>query len=109
MDIYPEYNPFDLRTLPGYGLRMFDTTLDVTETLIKQTLSLRRIAPLPEAQRSAQSLHSVFDYFLRQGSNERDSSSSTERDSPVMLSEAKHQRSEASPGLSRPTLRCAEA
>jgi len=59
-----EYNPFDPRTLPGYGLCMFDRTLDVTETLIKQTLSLRRIAPLPEVQRSAHSLHNVFDYFL---------------------------------------------
>ncbi len=54
----------ETRTLPGYSQRMYDTTLDVTETLIKQTLSLRRIAPLSEVQRSAQSLHSVFDYFL---------------------------------------------
>ena len=59
-----EYNPFDPHTLPGYGHRMYDTTLDVTETLIKQTLSLRRIASLPEVQRSAQSLHRVFEYFL---------------------------------------------
>jgi hypothetical protein len=34
---------------------------------------------------------------FRQGSNERDSSSSTERSSPVMLSEAKDQRRSRSP------------
>ncbi len=38
--------------------------------------------------------------FLRQGSNERDSSSSTERSSPVMLSEAKDQRMSRSPECS---------
>ena len=50
--------------LPGHGERMFDETLDVIETLIKQTLAMRRIAPLPEVQKSAQSLHDLFDYFL---------------------------------------------
>src|SRR6266568_3020062 len=44
--------------------RMFDETLNITEALIKQTLAMRRIAPLPEVQKSAQSLHRLFTYFL---------------------------------------------
>ena len=35
-----EYNPFDLSQLPGRGKSMYDETLNVTEALIKQTLSL---------------------------------------------------------------------
>ncbi len=59
-----EYDPFNPRLLPGHGERMFDETLNVTEALIKQTLAMRRIAPLPEVQKSAQSLHRLFAYFL---------------------------------------------
>lgn len=59
-----EYNPFDPASLPGRGKSMYDETLNVTEALIKQTLSLRRIAPLPEVQKSANSLDSLFTYFL---------------------------------------------
>jgi len=58
-----EYNPFDPSQLPGRGKSMYDETLNVTEALIKQTLSLRRIAPLPEVQKNAQSLNSLFTYF----------------------------------------------
>lgn len=58
-----EYNPFDLSQLPGRGKSMYDETLNVTEALIKQTLSLRLIAPLPEVQKSAKSLDSLFTYF----------------------------------------------
>jgi hypothetical protein len=47
----------------------------------------------------------VDSFFLRQGSNELDRSSSPERSSPVMLSAAKDQRSEASVCRSRQTLR----
>ena len=54
---------FDLSQLPGRGKSMYDETLNVTEALIKQTLSLRRIAPLPEVQKSAKSLDSLFIYF----------------------------------------------
>ena len=59
-----EYDPFNPRLLPGHGERMFDETLNVTEALIKQALAMRRIAPLPEVQKSAQSLHRLFAYFL---------------------------------------------
>jgi tetratricopeptide (TPR) repeat protein len=59
-----EYDPYNPRTLPGYGERMFQETLDVVETLIQQTLAMRRIAPLPEVEKSAQRLHNVFAYFL---------------------------------------------
>lgn len=55
---------FDPRSLPGDGKRMYNETLNVAEALIDQTLSMRRIAPLPEVQKSAQSLHSLFAYFL---------------------------------------------
>jgi transcriptional regulator with XRE-family HTH domain len=58
-----EYNPFDPSQLPGRGKSMYDETLNVTEALIKQTLSLRRIAPLPEVQKSAKSLDGLFTYF----------------------------------------------
>jgi tetratricopeptide (TPR) repeat protein len=59
-----EYDPFNPRTLPGYGERMFQETLDVVEALIQQTLAMRRIAPLPEVEKSAQRLHNIFAYFL---------------------------------------------
>ncbi len=59
-----EYDPFNPRALPGRGERMFNETLNITEALIKQTLAMRRIAPLPEVQRSAESLHQLFLYFL---------------------------------------------
>jgi tetratricopeptide (TPR) repeat protein len=59
-----EYDPFNPRTLPGYGERMFQETLDIVETLIQQTLAMRRIAPLPEVEKSAQRLHNIFSYFL---------------------------------------------
>lgn len=59
-----EYDPFNPRTLPGRGERMFKETLNITEALLKQTLAMRRIAPLPEVQRSAESLHKLFLYFL---------------------------------------------
>jgi transcriptional regulator with XRE-family HTH domain len=66
-----EYNPFDekqdplnLLLLPGNGKRMFNETLDVAEALVQQTFAMRRIAPLPEVERSAQALHKLFTYFL---------------------------------------------
>ncbi len=46
--------------------------------------------------------------LLRRGSNELDSSSPPARSSPVILSAAKDQRSEASVCLSRQTLRAAK-
>src|SRR6266540_3547878 len=59
-----EYDPFNPQALPGHGTRLFNETLNVSEALIKQTLTMRRIAPLPEVERSAQSLHNLFTYFL---------------------------------------------
>ena len=59
-----EYDPFNPHILPGHGVRLFNETLNVSEALIKQTLTMRRIAPLPEVERSAQSLHNLFTYFL---------------------------------------------
>jgi tetratricopeptide (TPR) repeat protein len=58
------YNPFSPESLPGYGERMHQETLDVAESLIQQTWRLRQIAPLPEAEKSAQHLSNLFDYFL---------------------------------------------
>ncbi len=43
---------------------MYDETLNVTESLIKQTLAMRRIAPLSEVEKSAGSLYNLFMYFL---------------------------------------------
>jgi transcriptional regulator with XRE-family HTH domain len=59
-----EYDPFNPLTLPGRGERMFNETLSIAEALIKQTLAMRRIASLPEVQKSAESLHQLFRYFL---------------------------------------------
>jgi transcriptional regulator with XRE-family HTH domain len=60
-----EYDPFNpIQNLPGYGKRMYDETLNVVEALIHQTLAMRRVAPLPEVKKSAQSLHEMFSYFL---------------------------------------------
>ena len=59
-----EYDPFNPQALPGRGERMFHETLNITEALIKQTLAMRRIAPLPEVLKSARSLHNLFTYFL---------------------------------------------
>jgi tetratricopeptide (TPR) repeat protein len=58
------YNPFSPESLPGHGERMHQETLDVAESLIQQTWRLRQIAPLPEAEKSAQHLSKLFDYFL---------------------------------------------
>jgi transcriptional regulator with XRE-family HTH domain len=59
-----EYDPFQPSALPGEGSRLYHETLDITEALIKQTLIMRRSAPLPEVQRSAESLHKLFTYFI---------------------------------------------
>jgi len=60
---YTEYNPFAPEALPGRGERMFYETLDVVEAMIDQTLTLRRIAPLPVVEKSAQVLEKLFDYY----------------------------------------------
>ena len=51
-------------SLPGHGERMFHETLDVVESLIQHTLSMRSTAPLPEVEKNAQRLSSIFEYFL---------------------------------------------
>jgi len=59
-----EYDPFQPSALPGAGVRLYQETLSVAETLIKQTLAMRRIASLPEVEQSAHSLDALFHYFL---------------------------------------------
>jgi tetratricopeptide (TPR) repeat protein len=58
-----EHDPFHPSMLPGAGQRLYDETLNVAETLIKQTLAMRRIASLPDVERSVQSLTNLFQYF----------------------------------------------
>src|SRR5260370_11917308 len=48
-----EYDPFRPASLPGHGKRMYHETLNVTDALIQQTLDMRRIAPLPQVEKSA--------------------------------------------------------
>lgn len=60
-----EYNPFHPTSLPGHGLHMYQETLDISDALIQQTLDMRRIAPLPQVEKSARSLNNLFSYFLQ--------------------------------------------
>lgn len=60
-----EYDPFHPSALPGHGLAMYQETLDVSDALIQQTLDMRRIAPLPQVEKSARSLNQLFAYFLK--------------------------------------------
>jgi tetratricopeptide (TPR) repeat protein len=59
-----EYNPFSPQVLPGNGEHLFQETLDTAEHLIQKTWYLRRIAPISEAEESAQYLSSLFRNFL---------------------------------------------
>lgn len=59
-----EYNPFNPQQLPGRGERMLEETLDTVEHLIQQTWYLRRVAPISEAEKSAQHLSKLFQHFL---------------------------------------------
>lgn len=59
-----EYDPFNPHTLPGQGERLHNETLDVVESLLHMTLSMRSVAPLPEVASNAQRLHAIFDHFL---------------------------------------------
>lgn len=59
-----EYDPFNAHHLPGHGERMFQETLTVVESLIDGTLSMRSTAPLPEVERNAQRINTIFDYFF---------------------------------------------
>ena len=59
-----EYNPFTPQDLPGRGEHLFQETLDTAEHLIQKTWYLRRIAPISEAEESAQYLSSLFQNFL---------------------------------------------
>ncbi len=60
-----EYDPFHPFALPGHGLNMYQETLDVSDTLIQQTLDMRRFAPLPRVEKSAKSLNNLFAYFRK--------------------------------------------
>ena len=60
-----EYDPFNPITLPGHGQKMYQETLNVADALIQQTLEMRRIAPLPQVEKSASSLRNLFSYFLK--------------------------------------------
>ena len=59
-----EYNPFSPQSLPGYGKRMHQETLDNVESLIQQTWYLRQVAPLLESEKSVRYLTKLFDYYL---------------------------------------------
>lgn len=59
-----EYNPFSPESLPGYGKRMHQETLDNVESLIQQTWYLRQVAPLPDSEKSVRYLTKLFDYYL---------------------------------------------
>lgn len=59
-----EYDPFKPQQLPGRGERMLQETLDTVEHLIQQTWYLRRVAPISEAEKSAQHLSKLFKHFL---------------------------------------------
>lgn len=58
-----EYNPFNPQNFPGRGERMLQETLDTAEHLIQQTWCLRKTAPLPEAEKSAQYLYRLFNHL----------------------------------------------
>ncbi|HEX7737966.1 MAG TPA: helix-turn-helix transcriptional regulator [Ktedonobacteraceae bacterium] len=60
-----EYDPFHPVALPGHGVTMYMETLNVSDALIQQTLDMRRIAPLPQVEKSARSLSNLFSYFLK--------------------------------------------
>jgi len=60
-----EYNPFNPVSLPGHGVTMYMETLNVSNALIQQTLDMRRIAPVPQVEKSARSLSNLFTYFLK--------------------------------------------
>ena len=60
-----EYNPFNPHNLPGRGERMLQETLDTVEQLIQQTWYLRKIASLPEAEKSAKYLRKLFELLVR--------------------------------------------
>ena len=59
-----EYNPFHPHNVPGRGEHLLQETLDTVEHLIQKTWYLRRIAPISEAEKSAQYLASLFENFL---------------------------------------------
>jgi transcriptional regulator with XRE-family HTH domain len=58
-----EYDPFNLVSLPGRGRSMYDETLDVAESLIRQIWSLRCAARLDEAEKGVKRLNNLFVYF----------------------------------------------
>ncbi len=60
-----EYNPFNPSKLPGRGEHMYQETLDVVDHLIQQTWYMRRVAPLPETEKTAKRLLELFTYFLK--------------------------------------------
>ncbi len=55
-----EYDPFAPQNLPGNGKFLLSETLDVAESLIQQTLALRRTAPLPRVEQSTQRMVQDF-------------------------------------------------
>lgn len=60
-----EYDPFTAQTLPGRGKTMYDQTLDVVESLVRQLWSLRCAARIPEAERGVTRLGEIFAYFQK--------------------------------------------
>jgi transcriptional regulator with XRE-family HTH domain len=60
---YSEYDPFTQTLLPGHGKSMYDETLDVVETLVRQIWSLRCAARISEADKGVMRLGRLFAYF----------------------------------------------
>jgi len=59
-----EYDPFNPTILPGSGQHLYDETLDVVETLIKQTLGMRSVATVPQVEKAEKSCSRLFAYFI---------------------------------------------
>lgn len=62
-----EYDPFTLdsiQSLPGRGEHMFQETLDVVEQLVQQAWYMRRVAPVPETEKTAIRLEALFEHLL---------------------------------------------
>jgi tetratricopeptide (TPR) repeat protein len=61
-----DYDPFDPQGLTGHGGRLLEETLNIAEALLRQTLAMRSLAPLPAVEKNAARLHSLFNYLSTQ-------------------------------------------
>lgn len=58
-----EFDPFTQTLLPGYGISMYDETLDTVEVLVRQIWNLRCAARILEADKGVKRLGKLFAYF----------------------------------------------